>query len=52
MTKILQQADVRERFAAQHGEIVSSTPQAFGRFIAGEITQWKAVAKAGHIKAE
>ena len=52
MTRILKQPDVRERFEAQHAEIVGSTPQAFGRFVAAEITQWKAVAKAGGIKAE
>jgi tripartite-type tricarboxylate transporter receptor subunit TctC len=52
MTRILKQPDVRERFEAQHGEIVASSPQAFGEFVAGEIAQWKAVAKAGGIKTE
>jgi tripartite-type tricarboxylate transporter receptor subunit TctC len=52
MVKVLKLADVRERFAAQQGEIVGSTPQDFRKFIAGEIAGWKAVAQAGNIKAE
>lgn len=52
VTRILKQPDVRERFEAQHAEIVAGTPQAFARFVATEIAQWKAVAKAGGIKAE
>ena len=32
--------------------IVGSAPQAFGKFVTGEIAQWKAVAKAGGIKTE
>jgi len=43
---------VRERFAAQQGKIVGSTPQDFRKFIAGEIDGWKTVARAGNIKAE
>jgi tripartite-type tricarboxylate transporter receptor subunit TctC len=52
MTQILKQSDVRERFEAQHAEVVGSAPQAFGKFVTGEIAQWKAVAKAGGIKTE
>jgi len=43
---------VRERFTAQQGEIVGSTPQDFRKFIADGITGWKTVARAGNIKAE
>lgn len=52
MTRILKQADVRERFEAQYADVVASAPQEFSQFVAGEIAQWKAVAKAGHIRAE
>ena len=52
MARILRQTDVRERFAAQQAEIVGSAPGAFGKFVAAEIAGWKAVAKAGGIKAE
>jgi tripartite-type tricarboxylate transporter receptor subunit TctC len=52
LARILKQADVRERFEAQYADIVAGSPEAFGKFVAGEIAQWKAVAKAGNIKAE
>lgn len=52
MVKIVKMPDVRERFEAQHAEIVGGTPEALGKFVAGEIAQWKVVAKAGNIKAE
>jgi tripartite-type tricarboxylate transporter receptor subunit TctC len=44
--------DVKERFASQFAEPVDSTPLAFGKLIASEISTWTAVAKAGGIKAE
>jgi tripartite-type tricarboxylate transporter receptor subunit TctC len=52
MAKIVAMPDVRERFEAQHAEIVGGTPDAMAKFVAGEIAQWTAVAKAGGIKAE
>ncbi|MGH8617814.1 MAG: hypothetical protein ACREUW_08980 [Burkholderiales bacterium] len=50
--RIIGTPEVRERFAGQSGEVVASTPAAFGKFIAAEIANWKAVAQAGNIKAE
>jgi tripartite-type tricarboxylate transporter receptor subunit TctC len=52
LVRILKQPDVRERFEAQYADVVGGTPQELGRFVATEIAQWKAVARAGHIKAE
>jgi tripartite-type tricarboxylate transporter receptor subunit TctC len=52
LARILKQADVRERFEAQYADIVAGSPEAFGKFVAGEVAQWKVVAKAGNIKAE
>lgn len=48
----IEQREVRERFEAQHAVVVGSTPDAFRKFVATEIAQWKAVAQAGGIKAE
>lgn len=50
--RIISTPEVRERFASQSGEVVASTPAAFGKFVTGEIANWKAVAQAGNIKAE
>jgi tripartite-type tricarboxylate transporter receptor subunit TctC len=52
MMKIVKMPDVRERFAAQQAEVVGSTPAEFERFIAREIANWTAVARAGNIKAD
>lgn len=52
MVKIVNMPDVRERFEAQHAEIVGGTPDAMAKFVASEIAQWTTVAKAGNIKAE
>ncbi|MEK6593504.1 MAG: tripartite tricarboxylate transporter substrate binding protein [Pseudomonadota bacterium] len=52
MVKIVNMPDVRERFEAQHAEIVGGAPDAMTKFVANEIAQWKVVAKAGNIKAE
>jgi tripartite-type tricarboxylate transporter receptor subunit TctC len=52
MVKIVAMPDVRERFEAQHAEIVGGTPDAMAKFVASEIAQWTTVAKAGNIKAE
>lgn len=52
LVKIVNMPDVRERFGAQHAEIVGSTPDALGKFVSAEIAQWKVVAKAGNITAQ
>lgn len=52
ITKMLNLPDVKERFASQFAEPVDSTPAAFGKLIASEISTWTAVGKAGGIKAE
>ncbi len=52
ITKVLSMPDVRERVASQFAEPIGSTPAAFGKLIASEISTWTAVAKASGIKAE
>ena len=44
--------DVAKRFSSQSAEAVGSSPQAFAKLIRSEIATWRAVAKAGNIKAE
>jgi tripartite-type tricarboxylate transporter receptor subunit TctC len=50
--RIIRSPEIRERFAGQSGEVLASSPADFRKFIASEISNWKAVAKAGGIKAE
>jgi tripartite-type tricarboxylate transporter receptor subunit TctC len=50
--KVVKMPDVRERIAAQHGEVVGSTPAEFAKFVATEIANWTRVAKAGNIRAD
>lgn len=44
--------DVADKLRANGTEPVGSTPQQFQTFLAGEIAQWAAVAKANNIRAE
>jgi len=44
--------EVRARFESQHAQVIGGSPERFRKFLAGEIAQWKAVAKAGGIKPE
>ena len=43
MVKALAAADVRERYAAMGMEAVSSTPQAYGERLRGEMAKWRKV---------
>ena len=45
-------ADVREKLTALGVEAASFTPEAFGRFAAGEMEKWAAVAKASGARIE
>lgn len=50
--RVLQDPAVRQRFASEGAEVVGSTPEQFGKFIASEITKWTKVVKDAGIKAE
>jgi tripartite-type tricarboxylate transporter receptor subunit TctC len=52
MVAVLQLPDVKERFAADGGAAVPTTPEEFGRYIKNESEKWVRVAKAAGIKAE
>jgi tripartite-type tricarboxylate transporter receptor subunit TctC len=52
VTKVLAQADVRERIATTGSEVVGNTPQEFARRIQTDVDKWKKVAAAANIKAD
>jgi tripartite-type tricarboxylate transporter receptor subunit TctC len=52
MTKVMAAPDVRARFESQHAELIAGTPEGFRKFLAGEIAQWKAVARAANLKPQ
>ncbi len=45
LAKVIRLPDLKERFAAEGGKIVGSTPEQFAAFIAHHIEVWKAVAR-------
>jgi tripartite-type tricarboxylate transporter receptor subunit TctC len=44
--------DIQERFAAEAGETVAGSPEAFGALIAREIAKWTGVARASGAKVD
>lgn len=52
INRALEQADIRERFAALSVEIVGGPPQAFARYIDSEMKRWGEVVRAANIKIE
>jgi tripartite-type tricarboxylate transporter receptor subunit TctC len=51
-TRVLQQPDVKERFAGDGADPVGNTPEEFRRYIQSEIAKWAKVARAAGIKPE
>ena len=52
VSKVLQQADFRERIAAMGASVVGSTPEQFGAFMKSESEKWGRVIREANIKAE
>ncbi len=52
ITRSLREPAVRDRFQADGADIVGSTPEEFGSYIAGETAKWAKVIKAAGIKSE
>lgn len=52
MTRILQQPDVKERFAGDGADPVGNTPEEFARYIQSELVKWAKVAREAGIKPE
>ena len=52
LSKVLQQADFRERIEAMGASVVGSTPEQFGVFMKAESEKWGRVIREANIKAE
>ena len=52
MTRILQQPDIKERFAGDGADPVGNTPEEFARYIQSELVKWAKVAREAGIKPE
>lgn len=52
VVRILQRPDFRERVSALGSDVVGSTPEEWGKFLASEIGKWARIAKIAGFKAE
>jgi tripartite-type tricarboxylate transporter receptor subunit TctC len=52
VSKVLQQADFREKIAGMGADVVGSTPDQFGAFMKSESAKWGKVIREANIKAE
>jgi tripartite-type tricarboxylate transporter receptor subunit TctC len=52
MVRILQQPEVKERFAGDGADPVGNTPEEFSRYIQSELVKWSKVAREAGIKPE
>jgi tripartite-type tricarboxylate transporter receptor subunit TctC len=52
LMKVLQRADVKERFRAEGIDAIGGTPEQFGAYIKDEIARWAKVVKAANIRPE
>ena len=52
IVKVLNSAEVKDRFTRQGVEVRTSTPEQFGEFLRAEVTRWAKVVKDAGIKAD
>jgi tripartite-type tricarboxylate transporter receptor subunit TctC len=52
LSKALQSADVKQRFAAEGAEPAAMSREQFTKFVSNEITRWRKVAQESNIKPE
>ncbi|MGE5523574.1 MAG: Bug family tripartite tricarboxylate transporter substrate binding protein [Rhodospirillaceae bacterium] len=52
LSKALQSADVKQRFAAEGAEPAAMSREQFTKFVSNEITRWRKVAQEANIKPE
>jgi tripartite-type tricarboxylate transporter receptor subunit TctC len=52
IARVLNSAEVKERFAKQGVEVKTTTPEQFGEFIRGEVARWGKVIKDAGIKSD
>jgi tripartite-type tricarboxylate transporter receptor subunit TctC len=49
---VLRAADIKDHFAKNGGEVLTSTPEAFGAFLKAETSKMAKVVKAAEIEPE
>lgn len=52
IVRIIRLPEMQERFAAEAGDVVASTPQEFGAFIASGLAKWGKVARESGAKVD
>jgi tripartite-type tricarboxylate transporter receptor subunit TctC len=52
VSKIVKDADLRERMLSQGAELVGNSPDEFGRFVRSEMDKWGGLAKQLNLRAE
>lgn len=52
VSKVLAQADVRDKLQAMGADVIGSTPEQFAAFMRSETTKWEKVIKTANIRAE
>jgi tripartite-type tricarboxylate transporter receptor subunit TctC len=52
VSKVLQQADFREKIAGMGADVIGSNPEQFGAFMKSESAKWGKVIREANIKAE
>jgi tripartite-type tricarboxylate transporter receptor subunit TctC len=52
ITAILKEPDTAKKFADQGAEVVTSSPQEFGKFVQNDIEKWRKLIKAAKIQAD
>jgi len=52
VSKVLQQADFRDRIAGMGADVIGTTPEQFGAFMRAESEKWGRVIREANIKAE
>jgi tripartite-type tricarboxylate transporter receptor subunit TctC len=52
LVRAIRLPEMEARFAAEAGEIVAGTPEAFSSFIARELTKWTKVARTSGAKVD
>jgi tripartite-type tricarboxylate transporter receptor subunit TctC len=50
--QVMNQPDVRDKMAKLGTDVVTSSPEAFDKFIRAELTKWSGVAKQAGVKGE
>jgi tripartite-type tricarboxylate transporter receptor subunit TctC len=52
VSKVLAQADVRDKLQAMGADVIGSSPEQFAAFMRSETAKWDKVVKSGNIRAE